>query len=937
MAITIDWSTRVISVPKADLVLVQSTPVEIREMNLNWFRMQLKDLEDNADGMVNPDTHRHNTEVTLGGLTYARIIEIINGYTVTFSDGQYAVNLVGANSNVADVVNVNQVSVRSANSAGMVTSQDIEYSSYGGGVHLDPTSSWAGTLFPVGTPRQPVNNLADAMLICAYRGFYTIFVRDDLIINAGGDYSEMVFIGDSIVKTVLDIEPSALINDTEFRYAAVTGMLDLGSVLRECLIENLYYVNGYVYESILSSGTTIKLGGNIDDNVFLGECKSGFGDVPPVIDFDFLIINLTIRGYKGNLKLIDCTENVDISISLNGARIILDSSVTNGNISITGLGVLENNMTTFSGTLNIEGLLEPSNIAETFMRTPIGDNTEPNSVGLSFANTIYDNLVYLASTGVSGTNYGIGVMNNPSNNIADAQTLLHRYNCNTFYLLSDMTMPSGQEITFHTVEGHGYTFTVESGALVTDAVFKGIGVTGDFGDSTSMHFHDTTLSGCQGVTGFLEGGRIEGALYLVDDNSNWFNAVNCMGGTVGDACVSIYSSNCNILNWQGALCIKDQNNANSEVNISIQAGLITIDESCTAGNIYITGQGQVSDNSQGSNVDISHVLTKESISDAVLDKSLVDYTTPNTVAVSLKYGAFGSAIYIDTTNGESGTDYPYGTPFKPVDSLANALTIANLYNIKEFYFSGMLILGQAYQGWSFIGAAALFNNIIVVNGQDVSYSLFKNCVLTSVMAGINIQYYECVLNDLSGACGLIYNGGLGGTIVIGEGQTFQGKSVSALGTPTILDFNSSGTSLCQLQCENGIFRIDNMVSGSIIQFTSTAGEIEISSSCTGGTVLLSGAIKVTDNSSGVYLVQDSVINNETISEECSDAVWEHVTGAAISANVEFVKNIEGGRWKIENNQMIFYKEDNVTVIASFNLFNQDGDPAEESVHDRQRV
>jgi hypothetical protein len=119
MAITIDWSTRVISVPKADMTLIQASP-EIRELDLDVFRLTLKDIEDSDDGMVNPDTHKHSTETTLGGITYARVIEIINGYTVTFEDGQYAVNLVGANSNVGDVVNLNQVSVRSANSAGLI-------------------------------------------------------------------------------------------------------------------------------------------------------------------------------------------------------------------------------------------------------------------------------------------------------------------------------------------------------------------------------------------------------------------------------------------------------------------------------------------------------------------------------------------------------------------------------------------------------------------------------------------------------------------------------------------------------------------------------------------------------------------------------------------------------------------------------------------------
>ena len=119
MAITIDWGTRVINVPQADMTLIQASP-EIRELDLDWFRLQLKDLEDSEEGMCFPDTHIHNTEVDIAGFTLARVITITNGYTVTFEDGTYSVNMVGANSNVMDVINKNQVSTRSWNSAGLI-------------------------------------------------------------------------------------------------------------------------------------------------------------------------------------------------------------------------------------------------------------------------------------------------------------------------------------------------------------------------------------------------------------------------------------------------------------------------------------------------------------------------------------------------------------------------------------------------------------------------------------------------------------------------------------------------------------------------------------------------------------------------------------------------------------------------------------------------
>lgn len=117
MAISISWTSGVISVPKTDLTLVGGA---VYEYDVSAFRLELKDQEDGETGMPFPDTHRHNTTVELAGATYARSVEMINGYTVTFEDGQYAVNLFGANHNVMDVTNVNQVSVRTQNSAGLI-------------------------------------------------------------------------------------------------------------------------------------------------------------------------------------------------------------------------------------------------------------------------------------------------------------------------------------------------------------------------------------------------------------------------------------------------------------------------------------------------------------------------------------------------------------------------------------------------------------------------------------------------------------------------------------------------------------------------------------------------------------------------------------------------------------------------------------------------
>jgi hypothetical protein len=118
------WGQARIFIPRSELTLVQSSPSFIYNLDLNTLRLTLKDLEDDEEGIVFVDTHNHVAPITVGGVTLARVIEIINSYILEFEDGQYSVNLLNANSNVADKVVPNQVSVRSANSAGLVTGAD---------------------------------------------------------------------------------------------------------------------------------------------------------------------------------------------------------------------------------------------------------------------------------------------------------------------------------------------------------------------------------------------------------------------------------------------------------------------------------------------------------------------------------------------------------------------------------------------------------------------------------------------------------------------------------------------------------------------------------------------------------------------------------------------------------------------------------------------
>lgn len=121
MAISINYLTKVIKIPVDFLTLVSG---KLYRLDVNDLRLALKDIEDNQHGICYDDTHRHNTEVILAGVTYSRTFEIINGYTIEFDDSiesNYTVMCVGANHNLSDVKVLNSVSLIVGNSAGLIT------------------------------------------------------------------------------------------------------------------------------------------------------------------------------------------------------------------------------------------------------------------------------------------------------------------------------------------------------------------------------------------------------------------------------------------------------------------------------------------------------------------------------------------------------------------------------------------------------------------------------------------------------------------------------------------------------------------------------------------------------------------------------------------------------------------------------------------------
>ena len=154
MAISINPATLVISVAQADLTLVGGT---LYSLDTNAFCKTVWDLQSAEGAIWQQPAFNHNTEVTFAGTTFARTIEFINSFSVTFENtgSAYTVRLDGSNNNIHDIdggiLNPTPLlTVVSTNSAGLIVvttgsglsaAQDVKLTQ----LHNDQGLSLAGT------------------------------------------------------------------------------------------------------------------------------------------------------------------------------------------------------------------------------------------------------------------------------------------------------------------------------------------------------------------------------------------------------------------------------------------------------------------------------------------------------------------------------------------------------------------------------------------------------------------------------------------------------------------------------------------------------------------------------------------------------------------------------------------------------------------------
>jgi len=368
--LTVNWArdVKIITVKKGYMSVVQLTPTEIRELNTVTLHADLRDLEDDEIGIVYDFTHNFVGPITVGGVALAQVIEITNGYTITFEENAvagsppcpvpYAVNLSGSNNNVADVTNVNSVSIRSSNSAGLTYSKQVEDSAFNDArIWVNIDTGQAGSQYPIGTTGTPSNNFNDAVGIIAARTLPNRyhFVGDASITNNSLTISSNPanILGESDTEALLHLGASAgspevatfrvNVSSFVFQHCQLDGFATGAATYDHCTFDGFDGFAGDAFQCNLKG--TIVLD-SVAASVRLLSCYSSVaGTGAPRIDCNNIAnLDFSVRDYNGGL-IIDNFSDAGgaITIDMNSGHAQLSPTCIAGTIIIRGTGQLTDN------------------------------------------------------------------------------------------------------------------------------------------------------------------------------------------------------------------------------------------------------------------------------------------------------------------------------------------------------------------------------------------------------------------------------------------------------------------------------------------------------------------------------------------------------------------------------------------------------------------
>lgn len=541
-----------------------------------------------------------------------------------------------------------------------LNSPAIEYGEFNEQVTIDVINGVAGTAYPIGTARVPVNNLHDAGIIATIRGFKRIFFIGNFTFTPGLHLQSVDLIGQGMQTSTFTFEYGSILPYCKAYNAKLTGqeiglvgyadchLIDYGSsglfpsaanvIANRCLVEG-----------------TISLPANFSGTVTALDCwgRTAIDGRLPTFDMNGGDSSLQMRNYSGTVSLVNCSSTTnDVKIFLSSGGVVLTSSVTAGSIKLAGVGTFINESIPGRDLIiDSTAILSMESVSQAVWDEPVIEHVIEGSTGYQTLVDSYTNRIHLVQGGGSGTTYPWGTRASPVGNIEDALVLGNNLDINTIHIMGNIVIEEGIDISgfvFISDRSTGNILTINN-AITNLTYFENLTVGGTF--NGTVRFTTCVLLIVNNYSGGAKNCLLTNKITITGNGSNYLTDCDTYVKTVGFF-VSVDQGNhpLNIIRCRGNYRI--QNHLYTGLSLfDLVAGHILIEDTCLFGTIDIDGIVEVTNNSGGSLV-INHALGLDSIGDssaqAVVNAPIeMSFTLGNILRILL------SALAGKTSGGET--------------------------------------------------------------------------------------------------------------------------------------------------------------------------------------------------------------------------------------------------------------------------------------------
>jgi len=229
---------------------------------------------------------------------------------------------------------------------------------------------------------------------------------------------------------------------------------------------------------------------------------------------------------------------------------------------------------------------------------------------------------------------------------------------------------------------------------------------------------------------------------------------------------------------------------------------------------------------------------------------------------ALQYSSYGGVVSVDILSPTIGTEYPSGNMEFPVNNIGDAIIIASEKGFTTISVRGNVTIGAGHdvRGLLIVGKSHI-NSICVVEPEALCLKTqFSSFDITGTLDG-DSEIRDCIVRDLAYFNGHIHDSSLVGTIVLSgvELAAFYNCSIYNSLSPPIISCGSSGQDITMTNY-SGRLEFSNLTGDSIVTIGMDAGELSINSSCTNGTIAVSGTGGIIDNSADTCYVINRLLD-----------------------------------------------------------------------------